>query len=104
MATPVAAPVGAEQVRFKGRGWRNGRWEGLINLLHPGNWGRLRRFNLPHRGDQGLFALFDRSFAIRLQQFADMTYEIRISKYFGPVSSDRRAHAPFLVGIMASLA
>ena len=35
--------------------------------------------DLAHRGKQGFFALIDRSFAIRLQQFPDMTYEIRIS-------------------------
>ena len=73
-------------------------WEWLSFLLHSCRLGRLRGLDLAHRSDEGFFALFNGSFAIRLQQLADVPYEIRVSKYFGPVSSDRRAHAPFLWG------
>jgi hypothetical protein len=48
--------------------------------LHPGNWGGLSGFNLAHGGDQGFFALFGGSFAVGLQQLANMPYEIRVSK------------------------
>ena len=65
MAAPVAAPVGAKEVWFKGRCRRYGCWERLYFLL-SGRLGRLRGLNLAHGRDEGFFALFNRSFAVRL--------------------------------------
>src|SRR5580765_749187 len=97
MPAAIAAPVRAEKIGLEWRGGRTGcrNRTGSVLLRLTGLLPGFRNvcLDLAHGVQQGFFPLLDGGFAIRLEEFPDVPYKVRIRQYAGPVSSRCSAHA-----------